>query len=339
MLIKNKDIARILNISPAAVSLARNGKAGVSEHTRKMVKDLLQEMEQQNDRPSDMDIKGGIVFVIHKKHGKIITETPFFLSLTEEIQRRALARGYHVTILQYYGGDDIGDFIKRILEIHALGVLLLATELDSDDLEVYQQIGLPIVLIDSNFMDKKLDAVTINNIDAVYEIVSYAKQCGHREIGFLKSKVENNNFYERYLGFQAALDRMALPFYPEYVFEVGVSSDYAYIDMKQILEEKRKLPTVLIAGNDMLAIGALRALKEAGIKVPEDISMIGFDDMPVSRMMDPPLTSIRIYNDLIGECAINRLIQKIETGGTGHFTTRVGCDLMIRDSVKTIQQL
>lgn len=336
MTIKNIDIARMLNISPAAVSLARNGKAGVSEHTRKQVRDLLAQMELQEDKSVNIESKGSIAFVIHKKHGKIITEAPFFLSLTEEIQRRALSGGYHVTMFQYYEGEDVEDFIKRIKEINALGVLILATEMDSRDLRMYQDIALPMVLIDSNFTDKKIDTVAINNIDAVYEMVAYAKECGHTEIGFLKSKVENINFFERYLGFRLALERLDLKFDPEYVFDVGTGSDHTYKDMKEYLESGRKMPSILIAGNDVLAIGALRAIKDAGKEVPDDISLIGFDDLPVSRMMDPPLTSVRIYNDLIGENAIYYLLQKMEQSATGHISVKVGCDLMIRNSVKVI---
>lgn len=337
-MIKNKDIARMLNISPAAVSLARNGKTGVSEHTRKLVMDLLAQMDSDDEKSAAAEIKGSIAFVVHKKHGKIITETPFFLSLTEEIQKRALMSGYHVTMFQYYEGEDVGDFIRRIKEINAVGVLILATEMDSQDLQMYKAVELPTVLIDSNFMDRKIDTVVINNMDAVYEMVAYAKACGHTEIGFLRSTVENNNFYERYLGFRIALEKLDLKFYPEYVFEVGIGSDNTYVDMKGYLERECKLPTILIAGNDVLAIGALRALKDMGKRVPEDVSIIGFDDMPVSRMMDPPLTSIRIYNDLIGEHAVCRLIQRMEEKVAGHFTMRVGCDLMVRDSVKVINE-
>lgn len=337
MAIKNKDIARMLNISPAAVSLARNGKAGVSEHTRKQVRDLLAQMEPREDKSVDMESKGSIAFVIHKKHGKIITETPFFLSLTEEIQKRALLSGYHVTMFQYYEGEDVEDFIRRIQEINALGISILATEMTSQDLQMYEGVDLPMVLIDSNFMDKKIDTVAINNLDAVYEMVAYAKECGHTEIGFLRSRVENINFSERYLGFRIALERLGLLFHPEYVFDVGIGSDNTYRDMREYLKSDRKLPSVLIAGNDVLAIGALRAVKEAGKKVPEDVSIIGFDDMPVSRMMDPPLTSIRIYNDLIGEYAISCLIKKIEKSASGRISIRVGCDLKIRDSVKVIK--
>ena len=130
MVIKNKDIAEILNISPAAVSLARNGKSGVSEQTRKQVYDLLRSMENKNRKEAETDPKGSITLVMHKKSGKIIAETQFFMMATEVIQEEAQRAGYCVTIMQYNETADVNEFIKSLKGLETKGILLLATEMD-----------------------------------------------------------------------------------------------------------------------------------------------------------------------------------------------------------------
>lgn len=339
MVIKNKDIAEILNISPAAVSLARNGKSGVSEQTRKQVYDLLRSMENKNRKEAETDPKGSITLVMHKKSGKIIAETQFFMMATEVIQEEAQRAGYCVTIMQYNETADVNEFIKSLKGLETKGILLLATEMDVKDLDLYRDMEVPIVILDNYYITKRQDCVAIHNVDAMFQIAEYLKKMGHTRIGFLKSKIENNNFSERYKGLQLALDSLGDVLEPKFVYRVGTEVDTVYEDMKGILMQKVELPDVLVAGNDILAIGAMRALKEYGYRVPEDISIVGFDDMPVSRMMDPPLTSIRIEIKQFAICAVERIVQKIERYSFGPTTIRVGCELMIRDSVKNMNEM
>ncbi|MGI6071223.1 MAG: LacI family DNA-binding transcriptional regulator [Blautia sp.] len=336
MTIKNKDIAKMLNLSPASVSLARNNKPGVSEQTRKMVNELLKDLEREKISGESAEVQGTIALVMHKAYGKIIAETQFFLTVTEIIQEKALELGYHVIILQFNAGDDIGDFIKHLNELNICGLFLLATEIQNVDLEHYKKIGLPMLVLDSFFQNSMATSVVIDNYDAMYQVIRYSVQMGHRKIGFLRSKIENNNFKERYQGFQLALEEFGIEKEPNYIFEVGTGIDDSYEDMKQILSEGRELPSLLVAGNDILAIGALKALKEYGKKVPDDISIIGFDDMPVTRMMDPPLCSVKIYMGQFGEQAVSQMVGLLGGKTQGHVCVRVGCELMVRNSVKKL---
>ena len=338
MLIKNKDIAEKLNISPSAVSLARNGKPGVSQQTRSQVFAVLKNMEKQKDSQVDSWSKGNITLIVHKKTGKIITESQFFLTVTEEIQERARMKGYGVNVVHFNINDNIYEFIENLKRMNTSGILLLATEMGTEELNVYQRIDLPMVILDNYFIMEKQDSVVIHNIDAEYKIVRYLKTKGFTNVGYLRSKIGNNNFIERYQGFCQAMEYFGLKIDENYVFTVGTEVDAVYSDMKEILKHNSNLPDVLIAGNDMQAIGAIRALKEDEYRLPDNISIVGFDDMPVSHMMDPPLTSIRIGIKKFGECAVERLVQKIENYDTDYITIRVGCDLMIRQSVKDMNK-
>ncbi len=337
-MIKNKDIAKLLKISTATVSLARNNKPGVSEETKKNVQEIILDMAEKEAQKQGAlkGAQGTIAFVIHKKHGKVISDTPFFLTLTESIQNVAAAKNFNVNILHYNEDDDISNHLLRCCDESINGILLLASEMEASDLAPYFDCGKPAVILDSHYPDENLNTVIINNKDAVRKCVKYAYQMGHRKIGCLKSSVYTTNFVERYQGYLSTMRELGLEVEEEYIYHLRCTSDDAYDDMKQLLERGCKLPTLLIAGNDLLAIGALKALKEKGFSVPGDVSIIGFDDMPISRMMDPPLTSVRIFINEIAREAIKRLIERIQEEDSCTIKIEVAGALMIRDSVKQL---
>ncbi len=338
-MIKNKDIAKILNISTATVSLARNNKPGVSEQTKNSVNEIIREMMEKESRKQEAlhGSFGKILFVIHKKHGLVIADTPFFLTLTESIQTQASAQNFSISILHYNESDSLSEHIARCCEPSVSGILLLASEMTAEDLVAYKRCSKPLVVLDSHYPDEQLNTVIINNREAVRSSVKYAYSMGHRKIGYLKSTVYTANFDERFAAFVETMQELNLAVDPAAIFPLRCTADLAYEDMRALLELSPALPTLLIAGNDLLAIGALKALKERKINVPQEVSIIGFDDMPVSRMMDPPLTSIRVYNDEIAKAAIKRLIEKIQAEDKCSMKIEVYGDLMIRESVKRLK--
>lgn len=338
-MIKNKDIAKLLNISTATVSLARNNKPGVSEQTRNSVNEIIREMMEKESRKQEAlhGSFGRILFVIHKKHGLVIADTPFFLTLTESIQNQASAQNYSINILHYNGNDSLAEHIARCCEPAVSGILLLASEMTAEDLSAYKDCNKPLVVLDSHYPDERLNTVIINNREAVRSSVKYAYSMGHRQIGYLKSTVYTANFEERFRAYEDTMRELGLQVDPKHIFQLRCTADMAYEDMRAQLEESSSLPSLFIAGNDLLAIGALKACKERKISVPQDVSIIGFDDMPVSRMMDPPLTSVRIYNDEIAKAAIKRLIEKIQAEDKCSMKIEVYGDLMIRESVMRLK--
>lgn len=337
-MIKNKDIAKLLNISTATVSLARNNKPGVSEQTKNSVNEIIREMMEKESKKQEAlhGSFGKILFVIHKKHGLVIADTPFFLTLTESVQNQASAQNYSINILHYNETGSLAEHLSRCCEPSVSGILLLASEMTADDLGAYKRCSKPLVVLDSHYPDEHLNTVIINNREAVRSSVKYALSMGHRRIGYLSSTVYTANFEERYQAFLDTMQELGVEADPALVFPLRCTADLAYADMRALLDQSPALPTLFIAGNDLLAIGALKALKERKINVPQDVSIIGFDDMPVSRMMDPPLTSIRIYNDEIAKAAIKRLIEKIQAEDKCSMKIEVYGDLMIRESVKRL---
>ncbi len=336
MPLRIKDIANELNISYATVSLVLNNKPGISEETRQKVLKLVEEKGYSTNLLSKPALKNNrnIRFVIYKKHGKVVSDTPFFSALIEGIDQETRKEGYNVLVSYINEKDNIKMEVLRIIEeTPPDGILLLATEMKRQDLEPFKQLALPMVLLDSYFQHERYDTVIINNRQGAYEAVKYLVDCGHREIGHLSSSVWINNFDERKEGFHKALADYEIKLNKRHQFEVEPTMDGAYHDFLRALEAADTLPTAFFADNDIIAFGAIKALREKGYNIPREISIVGFDDMPFCEMIDPPLTTLQVYKQRMGRIAVKRLIERIEENPEEDIKVVVNTELVERKSV------
>jgi DNA-binding LacI/PurR family transcriptional regulator len=337
MPLRIKDIADELGISPATVSLVLNNKPGIGDETRQRVLKFVEEKGYSTNLLSKPALKNNrnIRFVIYKKHGKVVSETPFFSKLMEGIDKEAREEGYNVLVSYINEIDNTHMDVLRILEESSLdGILLLATEMENVDIEPFRQLALPMVLLDSNFeSERQVDIVIINNRQGTYEAVKHLTEYGHTEIGYLHSSVWINNFDERKTGFMNALNSFGLKFNKRYLLELEPTMEGAYSDVLKYLESNITLPSAFFADNDIIAFGAIKAMREKGINIPQDVSIIGFDDMPFCEMIEPALTTLRVYKQRMGRIAVKRLIEKIEHNPEEVIRIEVNTELIERKSV------
>ncbi len=339
--LKNKDIAEMLGISVTAVSLAINNRPGVSEETRQKVLALIHENAGKSIQTNSGEKKPGGSFLlsIHKKHGEVIIDKPFFSDLIETIQQEAMKRSYMLTLSHFMPGQDIQEYIDYIAGLPVNGVILMATEMSADDLAYYQKLQIPIVLLDGTFDLAEMDSVALDNQTSILRAVDYAYRLGHRDIGYLKSNVFINNFGHRFDGFLKGIREYHLEQYHHPVIELPCSIEAAYNEMKSFLDNRSDdfvMPSLFLSDLDYIALGASQALKEAGFGIPDDISVIGYDDVTACEVFEPPLTTIRVNRTDIGRLAVMRLIDKMEEPGDFYTCTQVLSDLIIRKSVKDI---
>jgi len=339
--LKSKDIAEMLNISPSAVSLALNNKPGVSAETRNKVNALIEEyyasgkFVENNENTSTL--KGSIALIIHRTAKKLlILPSLWFENTIDRAQAAALESDYKLEISYYNPNINQDAFINGLNDERIVGVVVFATEMSRDELDIYRHLDKPLVIADARFAAADIDTVTISNCNSVAYAVEYAYCQGHREIGFLKSKISINNFEDRFKGYKEGLSNAGIAYNEDYVFELGSTADGAYNDFMDILARPGiRLPTIFLSSLDYIVVGVMRALKTKGYKIPEDISLIGFDDIELCSELDPPLTTLRIKPD-IGPIAIERLIDKINGKNNYHLNIEVGTDLIIRDSVRKL---
>lgn len=335
MKLKAKDIAKKLSISPSAVSFVLNNKPGVSEETRRKVLKVIEQMGYNTNifSKSALTHNRNIRFIIYKKHGLVVSDTPFFSALMEGIDREARSLGYNL-IVTYI--DENKDNLMKILHIIKVtspdGIMLLATEMTKENLKPFEKLNIPLLLLDSYFESENLDTVIINNIKGAYKATCYLAELGHIDIGYLHSSVWINNFDQRMTGFKKAINDKGLKLNKNFIFCLESTIDGSYKNMFRILENKPQLPTALFVDNDIIAFGAIKAMKEFGIRIPQDVSVVGFDDMPFCEMIDPPLTTVMVYKQRMGMIALKRLVERIDEAPAETIKIEVNTTLIERKS-------
>ncbi len=336
--VKIKDIAARLGISSATVSMALNDRPGVNAQTKQRVLDLVKELNYTGTATKKTPQNKGIIsFLVYKKFGKIIAETQFFADLTEAVEKAARSYDYTLTLTYCTEKEHLSDVVKSILTTQPEGILVLGTEMTEQDFAVLEGLNIPMVVLDNGLMGCDVDTVTIRNDDGIFRAVKYLYEQGHRDIGYLRSSCAIKNFEERRLAFKYSLQQFGLTYKVENTMMIEPTIEGACKDICTLIEENIKFPKAIIADNDLIAIGALRGFLQNGIKIPDDISLIGFDDIPMASLFEPALTTVRVSRKDLGYCAVNQLVWRINHLSALPRCISLGTTLTVRRSVKTIK--
>lgn len=323
-----KDVAAKAGVSPATVSLVLNNKPGISDETRETVMKAVQELgytrARKRSAPATKKKVRSVQFVLYKKHGLVVADTPFFTYLLEGVETQARKHGLNLLISYIDERAGVENQLQNIVDTGCDGILLLATEMEECDLQPFLNCGIPLVVVDNAMPTCDVDTIRMNNIQGAFDAVQYLADCGLTEIGHLQSSTTIHNFAERRIGYTKALCERGLTENPAYTLRIGSTAESAYSDMRSALESGQPLPQAFFADNDVIALGALRALREAGKNVPEDIALIGFDDVPMCELSTPTLSTVRVEKKYIGCVAVDRLFERMNSPNhpTAHIEIR-----------------
>ena len=335
------DIAKQATVSNATVSLVLNEKPGVGQETRERVLQIAEQLGYKkpgSEGPTPST--GTIRFLKIARHGHTVNRdhTVFIADYIDGLTYEAKVHGLKIEILSY-NSTPIEEIVGALLRDSQIqGAVVLGTELSREDVMAFRELSMPIVFLDTFIDFIPFDFVDMNNLDSVYRIVEYLFSRGHRDIGMVRSSVETRNFQLRYIGFLQTMEALHFPVREEYIFDCDSTFDGAYRDMRAILQKMLRsdtnLPSALFCTNDIIASGVLKALREEGYRIPDDISIIGFDDLPSSAVVEPPLTTIAVSKQEIGKAAVDRLVHRIANPDSPAVKVVVGGILIERESVR-----
>lgn len=332
MSISAKELAAKIHLSPATVSMVFNNRSGVSEATKRLV---LEAAKKYDYVPSKASVLGKwtIQLVVYQKHAMVVSDTPFFLQVIEGVIQECSEKNGMVNISYLTGSSDVQQQIKNISSMSGEGMILLATEMNRGDFGILHEVGIPVIVLDCYYDDLDYDCVVINNSQGAYCATDYLVRMGYRRIGYLHSSVSISNFAERAAGYQKALETHGIPVNPKYVHRLSSMSAQGYQDMVRILEGKPELADAYFADNDIIAAAAMKAFQEYGYRVPEDISIVGFDDMPLCDIMNPPLSTMRVDKRQLGCWAVECLLSRMNGAKHGKLKIALQTSLICRESV------
>jgi len=329
-----KDIAKEAGVSIATVSMICNHKdKNISDQTRKRVLDLIAE---RGYVPNIM--ARSLVTKQTKIIGLIIPDitNPFFPEIARGAEDAASKWGYSVI---YCNTDDKikrqKNYIKILTEKMVDGIIFAhSAEKEESD---FNKFNIPIVLIDRDSKsDNVVGRVLVDNKSASMSGVCYLIQKGYKKIAYIAGSMKTKTAQDRLEGYKSALQEHGLPYYEKRVKRGCYRSQWGY---EAICELKKELVAFdsVFCGNDLIAIGAIKALKEHGIHVPKDVGILGFDDIYIAKMTTPPLTTIRQPKYEMGYKAVELLVNVIEHGANNRKQQDrviLETELLVRQSTK-----
>ncbi len=308
-----KDVAQLAGVSTATVSYALNGKRRISDETRQRVLDAVAQL----DYVPDLNARGlsmrdskliGVVVPQTEPGDRLMFQNSFYGEVLGSIEYYARQQGYHILI----SATDANESYLTLAKKRNLDGIIVIGMYPDDFYQQMKKTHIPIVLIDSYCNDHYYHNIRIDDAYGSYLATRYMLENGHRDIAFFSGQLkENGVMKKRLLGYQQALQEFALPYRREYVFEGQI--DYGSgIDLARQLLAAGLPATGIVAAADILAIGAIKGLFEAGKYVPRDYSVIGFDDAEIAQYMTPGLTTIRQQISLKGQKAVELLLKHIQ---------------------------
>lgn len=334
MKISIKKISEITGFSPATVSNALNHKKGVNKETAEKILEVAKKLNYVNESRITK-----IKFVIYKKNGLIIDNSPFFPAVIEGVERQAKELGYETVFYNLKRDSaDYEDQVKQLLEDTSAAVILLGTELTEEEFKLYENPKCHMILLDGWSDTITFDSVLIANTDSACKAVEYLIKNGHKKIGYLRGNFRIKAFKYRSIGYKRAMMQNNLPIESKYIFTIGTTTEGAYKDMLEYLDKTSDLPTALFADDDVIALGAMRALQERGYKIPDDISIVGFDNIPFCEISNPRLTTIHVFKQEMGEIAVRRLVDHINLGCKVKAKIQVCTEFVERESVRNLNK-
>ena len=305
-----KDLVKLTNTSPATVSLALNGKAGVSGTTRERIIKAAEENGYILPKRTAALPSSIIRLVAVSKpntSGIHNFRTTFFAEIINYIQTRCSELNYSMI----YSMVPHSDFLQSILNLETIqpscGIIVLGTYLESSEVPLLQQLPVPFVLLDRNCTIHNLNSVSINNFSGAYLAVEKLISCGHTRIGYISSSPNVYNLEERRSGFLSALRTHDLSLAPQDIIPTNSYSSDGVQRLKAALSDRSDIPTAFFCENDYTALSLVSALIQLGYSVPGDVSVIGFDDVPECSLTTPPLSTVHVDRQALATAAVDRL--------------------------------
>ena len=334
MSVTAKQLAKELGLSEAAVSMALNNKPGVSTKTRRMIIKAAQEKGYDFSRIKEKQEQTGSVHVVfYRTHNAILSYAPIFDELYDGIRSVFQKTRLISHVIHFYEKtDDLQNYFGDIRVSDCTGIILVGTEIRKETCSEFLSLGLPLVLLDTWFDSVPCSSVLINNRQGAYMATDYLISRYHTQPGYLKSSYSIPNFEERQSGYFKAIRENGMSASRLIIHELAPSIEDAMADMLSVIDRQDPLARCYFADNDMIAIGAIKALKLRGYQIPDDVAVIGFDNIAESRIIDPALTTMDVPRFSIGETAAELLLSLIRSGEMQIRKTELSASLLLRGS-------
>ncbi|MCR8642750.1 LacI family DNA-binding transcriptional regulator [Paenibacillus sp. N1-5-1-14] len=330
-----KDIAEKANVSISTVSRVLNfdQTLSVSDETRRRIFEITEELEYKKSSKSEKPQKSatkrtevGLILAFAKSEE---LNDPYYLAMRLGIEGAAQEKS--IQLIESHK-DDLKFNVQQVEGLIVVGPM------DVDEVERLSESNPNMVFIDSLSVNSKYDVVMVDLEEAVKQSMNYLQSLGHKQIAFIGGTDGDDSSCKidrREIAYEAWMRKAGT--YQANLKQIGeFSAEDGYRLMHELFTSKAKF-TAVVAANDSMAIGAVRAIQERGLKVPEDISIVGFNDIKVAQFMTPSLTTVKLHSEFMGETALDLLLERIQGNRSIAKKVIVPTELIVRESCSEVE--
>ena len=303
-----RDVAREAGVSVATVSRVFNDSGPVGVETRKRIVAVAAALRYIPDSAARS-------LITRRTHtvGVLLPDLygEFFSEVIRGIDATAQAAGYHLLVSSSHNDRVAIEAAMRAMRGRVDGLVVMSPDVDAHALVANLADSTPVVLLNCDVAGSGFDSLNIDNFGGAAAMVTHLMSLGHDRIAFIGGGERNHDAAERLRGYRETLAGAGIGGRPEWERRGDFTESGGHRAAREILGLDPR-PTAIFAANDSMAIGALSALREAGVRVPEDVVVVGFDDIPIARYMSPPLTTVHVAINELGERATRMLLQAVE---------------------------
>lgn len=331
-----RDVARKAGLSISTVSLVINKNGYVSEKTRTNVLRVVKELGYHPSRAAKglaSKTSGNIGFILSDDH--FSQAEPFYTMIFLGTEFEARDHNYYILLTTVGKTFKDPESVPRFLLERNVDGVIIAGKINPKLVDYVDRLGLPMMLVDYTFPKKRISSVLIDNRKGAHLAVQHLVNLGHREIGFIGGDIVHPSLAERFLAYKDCLvengitpnQNLMITDEPDSGMKNGSSA------MRRMLERGGK-PTAIFAANDAMAIGCMQYVKQRGMKIPDDVAVVGFDDIETSSHVEPRLTTIKVFKEEMGALAVRSLIESVKSKSRTVVNTYMPVSLVVRESTQ-----
>ncbi len=319
-----KDVAREAGVSISTVSNALNNVNVLNPDTKEKVLEVARRLHYTPNL-NGRNLKANATGVLGLFLGAI--RGPYYGELSDSIYRACQESGYE---LEIFLSSEPSHIIANILGHRVDGAIILNSAIKEEQAEILKNQGIPTVYIDRILIGERSSSVVFDSRKGGQEAAKFLLELGHKKFMYMQGAEDNYDNAERREGFFEVLRKAGIVVRDDYILRGDFERKASYDSVTEFLDSGKELPDAIFASNDLSAVGVVEALRDGGIRVPEQVSVIGCDDIEMTRLVTPSITTIRTFFEKQGSIAVDQLIRMIK-GEEGKLITLNG-RIIPRDS-------
>lgn len=326
------DVARLSGFSRSTVSRVLSNNPNVNPQTRAIIRQVISENNYQPNSLARGLAQGGINIV-----ALIVGDirNPFYSHLIWHAEQILHKNGY-MTLLcnSNYDNKKTEDFLDTAIQYGYAGIITVSVGNDESIANRLNHMPCPVVLLNRYLPHFNGDVVVTDNFTGGYLATKHLIELGHTKIGFLKGPDNSAVTHDRFSGFEKAMQNFSITINQQYIGNGDLSMDSGYNYGMHLVALDKNSPTAVVAGNDLMALGVINALEQSGMHVPNDVSIVGFDDIPIASLKGISLTTIRQPVKDLGETAASLIIKRLTCNEPRKRKVLFDPELIIRSTTK-----